>query len=530
MNRNQFHIILWLFLFTLYDPIDTLAQSSIFVPSYGQVFAHPGKGIGIFGNVINNGNFGSTPGSLIHFMGQKWKNTTTATLAGNDGIGGTIIFSGDSLQTLGSGYHFQTKTGPAFPHLTIDNPSGVQLQDLNDLHIRGNLHFQKGYLILNNRDARIDDSITGYSDQAFVITGKNIGGGSLYRSSPPSIKGVTVFPIGTDINSYSPIALKTNTAIENTVGARVFNHVYLNATYGNVIDSSYVKKTWKVSSLPRNKSTILLLQHDEDDEGTLFSYYRDSSYISQYHPIDGYWDRDSLLHQTIHPGTLTTMQPGNFDYINNRSFPNGIPSTPSDTANYFSLSTSGSSNRACPIAHFQLWTAKRYNANNIQLFWRTNFEQNVMKYEVQRRIDTGLTYKRIAIIDGQGRDGFSDQMLYYYAKDEKAYDGWIYYRLKLISKSGCISFTEEQSVSWSIDLKVWPNPSHDGNVQIKVSGIIHPIQMQLIDDRGKILYQYRLNNKQTIHLPTLSAAVYLLIFRDPKKDNHKIKTTKLVIQ
>jgi hypothetical protein len=434
-------------------------------------------------------------------------------------------FLGSEAQSLAGGYNLTGGTGPSFPNVSIENNKGVWLSDLNDLHIRGRLQFKSGYLYLNGWNAVIDDSITGYSSKGFVVTGEDIGGGSLYRNPQPN-GDLLVFPIGTDAASYSPMAIKSKEGFTSYAGARVFDHVLPKATTGAPEDSDAVMKTFQLTSAQLRQQTTVLIQHQEADEGVRFAPYRDSSYISQFY--NGYWDTDTLPHGVIRPGSLTTGKPGSDTYVNDRSFPDGLPHQGLDSVNWLSVSTKGYSNFVCPLADFRLWVAQRYSYQWVQLFWRTTRELNIATYELQRRRDTGAVFQTIATFPSKGVNGFSDHLLYYYYADANEYDGWSYYRLKLTSPSGCVVYTAIREVPWGIGIDVWPNPS-PGLTHIRIHGIKHPIRMQVVDTWGQVLYKYTIGNDAVVDLSRLAAAPYFLVFYDPRNHDRMVKTVKLII-
>lgn len=538
MQKHLHHILSFLSAFGFQLVASSaFAQQPVYIPPDAQVFSHPADSVGIFGNMTNDGNLGSAPGSVINFYGKDWQNASTALLPGNTGLpgspGGLFRFMGTRAQDLAAGFNFNNKTGPSFPNLSIENKSGVWLQDLNDLHVRGNLNFNKGYLYLNGWNTLVNQSITGYSDKGFVVTGSAIGGGSLYRK-PPDSDTLMVFPVGTEPGSYSPYAMQSATPFSGIVGTTVFDNVYQSATSGNILDSDYVMKTWQISSGEGTPETTVLLQHQEADEGIRFSPYRDSSYVSLYQTDNGAWDVDPLPHHVFSPGTLTTGKQYNDAYVNDRHFPNGLPhqnagQPGSDAVNWLTVSTSKYGNTTCPVADFKLWVAQRYNFKWVQLFWRTLRELNVMKYEVQRREDTSENFHTIATVPAKNVNGFSDHLLYYYYADSAIYDGTVYYRLKMTSASGCVVYTNIQKIIWGIYVQVWPNPS-TGPTHIHVYGIKHDVIMQVANTWGQILGTYTVppNTDYNIDLSKLPDAIYYLYFRDPEQNSRLVSSVKLV--
>lgn len=505
------------------------AQQPVFIASSAQVYSHSSDPISIFGDLVNQGKFGTSSGAVINFYGSNWTNMPFSLLPGQDDApnasGGLIRFLGPRTQSIAGGYNLTGKMGPSFPNIAIENPSGVRLSDLNDLHIRGKLELKSGHLDLNGWNLLVDDSITGYSQKSFVVTGKEIGGGSLYRPAPDPGSPV-IFPIGTDAASYSPVSIKAMESFTGSIGARVFDHVFERGINGEPKDSDNVRKTFQFTNGQGQIGTTVLIQHDEADEGVRFTPYRDSSYISLF--SRGNWDMDTLAHSIANPGTLTTAKPENSTYINDRLFPEGLPHEGTDSINWLSVSTTGFSNYVCPLADFKLWVSERYSYQWVQLFWRTTREMNIASYEVQRRRDTGTAFRTVATMDSKGIGGFSNHLLYYYYADDNIYDGWTYYRLKMTSASGCVVYTAVREVRWGIGIDVWPNPT-PGVTHIRVLGITHPINMQVVDTWGQVLHSYSLENEVVIDLGGLAAAPYFLVFYDPKNHNHPIKTVKLIV-
>lgn len=507
------------------------AQQATFIPAQGNVFTYAGDTISIFNNIINFGNFGSAPGAVINFSGNQWENASSSSLPGKEfksnTPGGLFLFSGTEKQFLASGYNMNSRTGPSFPNIFIENTKGIILEDLNDLYVRANLYFDKGFLFLNGWNVFVNDSIIGYSDKGFVVTGSGIGGGSLYRKSFNQ-NTTLVFPIGTNVNSYSPLAIKTSQPPAKVIAASVFDQVYEQAINGKTLDSNFVKKTWQLRAAQTHLPTMLWLQHQTNNEGIRFSILRDSSYISLYNVINSKWDVDTLDHSILHPGTLTTGVPGRNTYLNNRLFLNGIPDQTSDSISWFSIAVAGNNDLACPVADIHLWTAKRRSYRWVRLSWSTHYEMNVQTYEVQRRRDSSNKFQTVATLDAKNTGGFSNQSLHYYYADDNAYNSWTYYRLKITNAGGCVVYTGIKKVPVAIGIEVWPNPT-PGETHIHVSGIKDDIIMQLFNALGQFTGSYVIKNNQPLDLKDLPDATYFLIFRDPKS-SRLIKTVKLVVQ
>src|SRR5690625_792307 len=158
------------------------AQMTMYIPPTGRVFLHPSDSVAIFGNVRNEGSIGSEQGAVVDFEGAFWSNAPASSLPGRSkekATGGLFRFTGSETQMLAAGYSLESKSGPSFPNISIENEEGVRLVDINDLHIRGQLQLKKGHLFLNNNNILVDKSITNFSPEKFVVTGREIGTGSL---------------------------------------------------------------------------------------------------------------------------------------------------------------------------------------------------------------------------------------------------------------------------------------------------------------------------------------------------------------
>lgn len=529
---NISNTILFLTTLSISLLIHLLAVGQVtFIPPQSSIFAFAGDTISIFDNMINNGRFGSAPGAAIRFSGPEWKNAVSSSFPGKDfrmnTAGGLFIFSGTKKQALAGGFNINNYSGPSFPNIAIKNSNGIYLKDLNDLHIRGSLHFKKGFLFLNGWNVFVDDSITGYSGKSFIITGGNVGSGSLYRKTILNKKSPLIFPIGTDINSYSPLGIKVTDPISHVIGATVFNHVYEHAINGRLLDSDFVKKTWQLHNSKIDAPVTLLLQHKVSDEGERFSLSKDSSYISDYNLKDRKWDRDTLMHQITYEGVLTTASPDRRSYVNDRFLPKGFPYITANDISWFSVTVPEDNTFACPVATINSLIAERDNFQWVELFWSTLHEVNVKTYEVQRRRDSSDKFKTIANLAAKNTNGFSNELRYYHYADDNEYDSWTYYRLKITNEGGCVVYTAIKKVAAAIGIEVWPNPSPD-IIHIRVSGIKNNVTMQIVNTLGQFTGKYTIKNNQIVSIKGLPDATYFLIFYD--QSSRLIKTIKLVVQ
>lgn len=513
------------------------AQPKAYIPGNGTIYVHPRDTVSLFGDLINQGSLGTMPGSVLNFYGKTWSNEDGSSLpdeslSGTSGRGGQIRFAANpgsgsytGSQYLLGGYQLALRSGASFPNLAIANPRGVYLLDLSDLQVRNDLDFQQGHLYLDgwNLVMGIQDpgQITGYDQNRYVVTDTGQAGGTLYRSHMTPSDTAQIFPLGTDDQSYSPAAVSFRQGSDPTdVGLGVFDHVYDQGNTGQINDLDFVKKTWVLHTSDTADAFDLALQHNNSDEGARFALYRDSSYISHFLPDSGRWDY-SAPSGPPYPGMLTSGGRQVNAHMNLRRDLNAPI--------YYTVSTLKYSGKdLCPVVDFAKFFGVRYNVRYVELFWRTNSEANVLKYEIQRRLQKEPDFKTITTVDSKAPGGFSNKLLYYYLPDNNMTDDWSYYRLKIIGLTGCITYSDIAKVPWGIEITAAPNPCF-GSFDVHIFGVKHQIVMRLVTELGQITDVYNVAQDQTIHVENLAPAIYYLEFRDPRNNMQVMKDTKIIV-
>ncbi len=491
--------------------------------------AHRADTVSIFGNMDNQGRFGSATGSAVLFYGSLWSNTDAALLPEDRFYdptlppgGGVFRFmqplQGDGRQTIFGGYNSATGIGASFPNLYINNPSGVQLADLSDLRIRYNLHFESGHLYLNGWDLAVGgeatgrSSITGYTNRRFIITGPSPYGGFLYLYNISSSTGEVTFPIGTDENSYSPLALQYSGRRADNFRARVFGNVYASAQTGNTLEGNLVLKTWQIlqNGTPNGDSISVSLQHNPADQNTGFTENIDSSFISRYNAISG-WDT-IRPHGFSQPGTLTTGSPLQQAYMHSRKLP---------ASNSVFLSLQALKKPVTPGFDVSLiFDATRMDIRQVQTNWLTLRERNVQHFELERRLEHENDFHTIAIVPTQTPTGNSNVNRPYRYMDDNYYGNYSYYRLKTISRNGGSTYSPIRAVPGMYKITVSPNPSR-GQFTVSLTGVRNLLRMEMYDMKGNLVGKTQINaTNMPVHVPNLAVGMYILVFYD--KDNNNV--------
>lgn len=354
------------------------AQQGVYIPDGASVWLSGNSGV--FSDLVNNGILGSNPTATLYFLSKKWTNGNAATLPdesadGRSGTGGRFLFMGMNplygnigQQIIFGNYSLATRQGSSFPNLEINNSAGLRLDDLSDLKVRNNLHFADGHIFLNGWNLLVGEdnpgTITGYSDQRFVVNGTAAAGGALYRAGINDAANKVVFPVGTTINSYSPAALLLDGATD-IFSVRAYDSVYSLAIGGRAYPDSFVNKTWQVTRAGSGGTATVILQHMDSDELPAYTAARDSSFITRF--TGNAWDQVPYLATLPKPGTLTTNGLATPATMHMRVF------TGLGANEYFTKTTLAS--KAKP-AIFLSFEAYRIAPLMVQLDWTTSREVN----------------------------------------------------------------------------------------------------------------------------------------------------------
>lgn len=508
------------------------AQDTVFVPAVSRVGVLTGDPVSIYSNVVNEGAILTNPNAVVNFYGKYWYNVVGSALLdesvdGVSGTGGVFRFLGNNprynnigIQSIFGGYNVAGKSGTTFPNLEIDNPLGVLLADLSDLKVRHNLHLVNGHLFLNGWNLVVGNNrpgtITGYSDKSFIITGPAINGGFVYREQVSAADGDVVFPVGTNIASYSPAQLKFSGTVED-FRVRVFDSVYQYATSGPANRKDFTNKTWNIGHGSQLVSTDLTLQHMNADEGQDFSSFRSNSYVSRYD--NSAWDFIDNPDYLPVAGALTSGAALRTSTMQMRRFSDGFG--PNE---YFAKASViyGPYSPAIYL-HFNAWRLSKYFA---QLEWTTTRELNNSVFEIERRYDQDTGFVKVGTVPTMAANGNSTFKIDYKHADPNQYGGWTYYRIKSVSKNGRTSYSEVKAVPPFLEVNIWPNPNR-GQFQLRVQGNTGAVLVQITNILGQVMHQYELVSQGTVYVNDLSKGTYLVVFYD--KATHRLMRTEKVI-
>ena len=156
-------------------------------------------------------------------------------------------------------------------------------------------------------------TITGFSQRNFIVTGSTMTGGALVRNTG-SVPISLDFPIGTNLDSYTPLTIKYS-GLPQSIKFRVADNLYNKLNF-----PEYVNKTWimKTTVVDPTAKVDLTLQHNSLEEGIVYYKNRDQAYVTRYDSnLTGLWDVLPLV-PTITPGSITQRAAVFSAYMNTR--------------------------------------------------------------------------------------------------------------------------------------------------------------------------------------------------------------------
>ena len=160
----------------------------------------------------------------------------------------------------------------------------------------------------------------------------------------------------------------------------------------------------------------------------------------------------------------------------------------------------------------------RKSGESVELSWKTQLEENVSHFELERSID-GVTYEKIGRIDA-GK--------FQYLALDKAMKEMSWYRLKLVDIDGKISYSNvirisKKDESSSGGIKLYPNPGAD---KIQIVGSSAYGKITILNNSGKVVKQQQFSANNSVSIANLPAGLYYLIFFDGNR-RMSSKFTKL---
>jgi hypothetical protein len=347
-------------------------------------------------------------------------------------------------------------------------------------------------------------AIVGTTPASFVVTN---GSGKLRLpvagTNAQGVSPTVVFPVGTSSSSYTPVAIKQNTAQSQDIfEVRVIDNAYLRYDanenpIGQPLTSEVVKKTWLIGketpTLP-NVNVQLTLDWNAADVGAGFAANR--AFVG--HHTGGRWDQVSNR-----PGA-SQPRAGAFSVVRS-----GISS-------FSPFGVSSSASGVLPVELLS-FGAKR-TGSGVSCSWATGQEVNNRHFVVERSLDAHR-FEALGQVAGHGS---STQRHDYAFVDARPAAQLAYYRLQQVDFDGKTSYSAVVAVAAGdvarTPLTVTPNPG-TGEFELWTDAAAGSrIQVTVGSLLGGVLQQHELkmgSQRPRLDLRQLPAGVYLLRVTTP---------------
>jgi hypothetical protein len=177
-----------------------------------------------------------------------------------------------------------------------------------------------------------------------------------------------------------------------------------------------------------------------------------------------------------------------------------------------------------PLVVTSIKVAAEENNNIVQ--WMVVNESSIKQYEVQKSRDAGAFIK-VAVVNPVDKGSGN-----YSATDEDVISGFNYYRVKMVSSDGKISYTEVVKVANTKQpgsISVYPNPISNGAIHLQLrSQPAGVYTIKLYNAAGQLLLSKNIahaegNSEEIINCENLPKGIYQLKVSKPRGNDDVVK-------
>jgi hypothetical protein len=174
-------------------------------------------------------------------------------------------------------------------------------------------------------------------------------------------------------------------------------------------------------------------------------------------------------------------------------------------------------------------TLNKIQNNKILVTWQTLTETNCVGFEVQKSKNGGNDFVSFANISSQSPNGNSNNKLNYEIIDTEDNNGTIFYRIMQKDLSGRLTYSDIKSIktNGSQQIVIYPNPSIDGNVVVKIPNTMIGTTGILKSANGATVFSQKIENT-ILKMSNLPTGFYL--FSIVNKSNENIITQRIIVQ
>jgi hypothetical protein len=166
-------------------------------------------------------------------------------------------------------------------------------------------------------------------------------------------------------------------------------------------------------------------------------------------------------------------------------------------------------NTVLPV-RLQFFKGKKLK-QSVELTWRTDLEENVSHFDLQKSVD-GISFREIGKIDPGKYNYLAYDM-------ERVLSRYTWYRLRIVDLDGKIAFSNVVKVSLDGEdggesPRLFPNPVAD---HIYVAGFSGNSTVTIVSGSGAVVHQGQLVQGQAINVSGLAPGLYYVTVSDGKK-------------
>ncbi|WP_332732264.1 T9SS type A sorting domain-containing protein [Flavihumibacter sp.] len=163
------------------------------------------------------------------------------------------------------------------------------------------------------------------------------------------------------------------------------------------------------------------------------------------------------------------------------------------------------------------FAAKRVNASQVKLDWKTDKELNSVGFHIERKLADGV-FTKVGYMASAAPGGNSNLPLSYTSLDANAYPGKSYYQLKQEYKDGSFSYSVVRAINGSkikqTILSAWPVPSN-GDLRIMAEGITQDM-LEVYSFSGALVKKYSITEFQVVKITGLAPGAYVVrLMKEP---------------
>lgn len=445
-------------------------------------------GFGTSANLVYMSKPATASGSVTVTFASDTASLQTANPNGFDALTGSVINAGNQSFQAGTNYIVDAATANPFGISTTAGSNITVGNVLLNASVTTNYYCRiAGILTLANGKLTIRPA-----DTVRILSGAPIGGApfssSKYIVSEVSGNNLgvlridnlptstTLFPVGT-ASYYMPVSVTPSSTADHAVS--VFEGVTEDGTptgtpFSAAKKAQVVDAVWIIDRPTGSGDCIIDLQWDAALEGSSFVSYPGVS-----------------LGVSRHDGTAWGISLGAGDNAANNA-----------TALYSNFSPFGVGYNGAVLASQVKNISAYIRSNSVEINWYVTNEAGIVSYEIEKSTN-GNDFSKTGTVHAAGKDKYE-------FTDPASFSGVIYYRIKIISLSGQVKYSEivSEKKTGKTEISLYPNPAANS---ITLSGLVNASVYKIINAAGQLVVQQKTTaNSVNIDVSNLKGGFYFI--------------------